>query len=105
MSKKAEKGPAILLSSDRITFVLMESGGTLWPCNHLDTGVGVGERNFVCVAVWTCRSLCLQIYQRGHNAKWTLTSRPHISRLIQKLMDIKQFTPEASIPANRWTDA
>ena len=45
----------IQLWSDRITFVLMESEGTLWPCNHLDTGVGVSESEreklYVCVAL------------------------------------------------------
>ena len=55
MSKKAEKGLVILLWSDSITFVLMESEGTLWPHNHLDTGVGVGECEreelYVCVCV------------------------------------------------------
>lgn len=45
MSKKAEKGLVICDWSNRITFVLMESEGTLWPHNHLDTGVGVHERN------------------------------------------------------------
>lgn len=51
MSKKAEKGLVILLWSDRITFVLMESEGTSWPRNHLDTGVRVSEGNAVCRGV------------------------------------------------------
>lgn len=55
MSKKAEKGLVILLWSNRITFVLMESEGTLWPHNHLDIGVGVSEcerqKLYACVEV------------------------------------------------------
>lgn len=59
MSKKAEKGLVICLWSDRITFVLMESEGTLWPHNHLDTGVGVHEyeRQKFCVCV------CAEVYE------------------------------------------
>lgn len=50
MSKKAEKGLVILLWSNGITFVLKESEGTLWPHNHLDTGV----RNCTCVCGEVC---------------------------------------------------
>lgn len=59
MSKKAEKGLVILLWSDRITFVLMESEGTLWPHNHLDTGVGVSQCERV--KLYVCRETCVDI--------------------------------------------
>lgn len=52
LSKKAEEGPAALLCSCRITFVLMESEGTLWPRNHLDTVKCV--REMVCGSVGVC---------------------------------------------------